>query len=37
MMAHNMVVGSSSWRQKRSSGGFGAVWYRRFLQVQMLG
>lgn len=37
LMAHNMVTESSSWRQKRSSGGFGAIWYRRFLQVQMLG
>ncbi len=37
LMAHNMVVDSSSWKQKRSSGGFGTVWYRRFLQVSMLG
>lgn len=37
LMAHNMVVDTSSWRQKRSSGGFGTIWYRRFLQVSMLG
>lgn len=37
LMAHNMVVDTSSWRQKRSSGGYGAIWYRRFLQVSMLG
>jgi hypothetical protein len=37
MMAHNMVVESSSWKQKRSSAGYGAIWYRPFLCVQMLG
>jgi hypothetical protein len=37
LMAHNMVVDTSSWRQKRTSGGFGSIWYRRFLQVGMLG
>lgn len=36
LMAHNMVVDSSSWRQKRTSGGWGAIWYRRFAQVSML-
>lgn len=37
LMAHNMVTDTSSWRQKRSSGGYGTVWYRPFLQVAMLG
>lgn len=37
LMAHMMVNDSSSWKQKRSSGGYGAVWYRRFLQVSMIG
>lgn len=37
LMAHQMVVDTSSWKQKRSSGGFGTIWYRRFLQVSMLG
>lgn len=37
MMAHNMVVNSSSWRQKRTSGGYGTIWYRPFLCSQMLG
>jgi hypothetical protein len=36
LMAGNMVVDTSSWRQKRWSGGYGAVWYRRFAMVQML-
>lgn len=36
LMAHNMVVDSSSWRQKRTSGGWGSIWYRRFAQVTML-
>ena len=37
LMSHNMVTDTSSWKQKRSSGGYGTVWYRRFLQVSMLG
>lgn len=37
LMAHNMVVDTSSWRQKRSSGGYGTIWYRRFLSVSMVG
>lgn len=37
LMAHQMVVGSSSWRQKRSSSGFGTVVYRSFLISQMYG
>jgi len=37
MMAHNMVVDTSSWKQKRSSGGYGTIIYRPFLFVQMLG
>jgi len=37
LMAHQMVVGSSSWRQKRSSSGFGTVVYRPFLISQMYG
>lgn len=37
LMAHNMVVESSSWKQKRSSGGFGTVWYRPLLCASMLG
>lgn len=37
MMAHNMVVDTSSWKQKRSSGGYGTIIYRDFLFVSMLG
>lgn len=37
LMAHNMVVESSSWKQKRSSGGYGAVIYRPLLCASMLG
>jgi hypothetical protein len=37
LMAHQMVVGSSSWRQKRSSSGFGTVIYRPMLVAQMYG
>lgn len=37
LMAHNMVVESSSWKQKRSSGGFGTIIYRPMLIVSMLG
>lgn len=36
LMAHNMVVDTSSWRQKRTSGGYGAIWYRQVMQVGML-
>ena len=37
LMAHMMVNDSSSWKQKRSSGGWGAMWYRPFLCASMLG
>lgn len=37
MRAHQMVQASSSWHQKRSSGAFGAIWYRAFLCASMLG
>jgi hypothetical protein len=37
LMAHRMVIDSSSVRQKRSSSGFGAVWYRPVFEVSMLG
>ena len=36
LMAGNMIVDLTSWRQKRWSGGYGAIWYRRFACVQML-
>jgi len=36
LRAHNMVVAPSSWRQKRSSGGWGAIWYRPNFCVQMI-
>jgi hypothetical protein len=35
LRAHNMVVAPSSWRQKRSSGGWGSIWYRPLFCVQM--
>jgi hypothetical protein len=37
LMAHMMVTESSSWKQKRSSGGYGTVIYRPFLVASMLG
>lgn len=37
LMAHMMVPDSSSWKQKRSSGGYGTIWYRPFLAASMLG
>jgi hypothetical protein len=37
LMAHNMVVDTSSWRQKRSSGGYGTIIYRPYLIASMLG
>lgn len=37
MMAHNMVVQSSSWKQKRSSGGYGTVIFRPTFFAQMYG
>jgi hypothetical protein len=37
LMAHNMVVESSAWKQKRSSGGYGTIIYRPYLIVSMLG
>ena len=36
LRAHNMVIAPSAWRQKRSSGGFGTIWYRPLFCVQML-
>ena len=36
LMAGNMIVDLTSWRQKRWSGGYGAIWYRRFACVQMI-
>lgn len=37
LMSHMMVTDTSSWRQKRSSGGYGTIWYRPFLCASMLG
>ena len=37
MRAHQMVIGSSSWSQKRSSSAFGTIWYRPMLCCSMLG
>lgn len=37
LMAHQMVPGTSSWRQKRSSSGWGTIIYRPFLIAQMYG
>ncbi len=37
LMAHQMIVEPSSWKQKRNSGGYGTVWYRPFLSASMLG
>ena len=36
LMAHMMVNGTSSWLQKRSSGGFGTLVYRPFLVSSMI-
>lgn len=36
MMAHNMIVAESSWRQKRVSGGYGTVIYRPYAIASML-
>ena len=36
LMAHMMVADTSSWRQKRSSGGYGAIYYRPFASVSMI-
>lgn len=36
LMAHNMVVDTSSWRQKRSSGGYGTIIYRPYAFASML-
>lgn len=35
MMAHNMIVAESSWRQKRVSGGFGTTIYRPYAIASM--
>ena len=37
MMAHRVVQQVSSLEQKRTSGGYGTIWYRPFLCAQMLG
>lgn len=37
LMAHQMIPDHSSWSQKRNSGGWGTIWYRRFACVSMLG
>lgn len=37
LMAHMMVADTSSWKQKRSSGGYGTMIYRPFLVASMLG
>lgn len=37
LMAHRMVIDTSSVRQKRSSSGFGVVWYRPVFVASMLG
>lgn len=36
LMAHSMVRDTSSVKQKRSAGGYGAWWARPFLQVSMI-
>lgn len=36
LKAHNMVVDTSSWRQKRTSGGFGTIIYRPYAIASML-
>lgn len=36
MMAHNMIVAESSWRQKRVSGGYGTTIYRPYAIASML-
>ena len=36
MMAHNMIVAESSWRQKRVSGGYGTIVYRPYAIASML-
>lgn len=35
MMAHNMIVAESSWRQKRVSGGYGTIIYRPYAIASM--
>lgn len=37
MRAHAIVVGSSSWRQKKSSGTFGTVIFRPYAIAQLIG
>jgi hypothetical protein len=37
LMAHMMIADTSSWKQKRSSGGYGTIIYRPFLVSSMLG
>jgi hypothetical protein len=37
LMAHMMETLTSSWAQKRSSGGYGTVWYRPYLCASLLG
>jgi len=36
LTAHMMVASHSSWSQKRSSSGFGTIWYRPFLCASMI-
>lgn len=36
MMAHNMIVAESSWRQKRVSGGYGCLVYRPYAIASMM-
>ena len=37
LRAHPVVVAESSFKQKKSQGSWGAIWYRPFLCAQMLG
>jgi hypothetical protein len=37
MRAHQLVLDSSSWRQKRSQGGYGTVIFRNFAIASMIG
>ena len=37
LMAHQMIIEPSAWKQKRSSGGWGTIWFRRFACASMLG
>lgn len=37
MRAHRMIPATSSFRQKKSAGSWGTIWYRPIAQVQMAG